>query len=47
MNKNVMGIVFIIVAAALLAFYAWPKMKPYVSAPATGPGTEMTTAPLI
>lgn len=47
MNKNVMGIVFIILAAALLAFYAWPKMKPYVSAPPAGEPTEMTTAPLI
>jgi hypothetical protein len=46
-NKNVVGIVLIVLAVALLYIYAWPKMKPYLSAPPPAPpGAEMTTMPI-
>ena len=47
MNKNVMGIILIVVALALIYFFAWPKMKPYMSPPAGPADTEMTTATVI
>ncbi|MGC8741277.1 MAG: hypothetical protein ACP5QZ_01255 [Candidatus Sumerlaeaceae bacterium] len=48
MNRNVVGIILIIVAAALVGLYAWPKLKPYFSTPAApaGPGGDMTTMAL-
>ena len=47
MNKNVMGIILIVVALALIYFFAWPKMKPYVSPPAGPAGVEMTTGTVL
>jgi hypothetical protein len=51
MNKNVVGIILIIGAIVLLAVYAWPKLKPYMSSPAPAvpgaPGGDMgTTMPI-
>ena len=49
MNRNVVAIILIIAAAALLGVYAWPKLKPYVSspeAPPAGAPGEMTTMPI-
>jgi hypothetical protein len=47
MNKNVVGIILIILAVVLVGLYAWPKLKPYFSTPA-GPGgpAEGTTMPI-
>lgn len=47
MNKNLVGIILIIVAVVLVGLYAWPKLKPYFVTPAPEPGAgEMTTVPL-
>jgi hypothetical protein len=42
MNRNVVGAILIVLALALIYFFAWPKLKPYVSTPAPGPATETT-----
>ena len=47
MNKNVMGIILIVVALALIYFFAWPRMKPYISPPAAPADTEMTTGTIL
>jgi 4-hydroxybenzoate polyprenyltransferase len=47
MNKNVVGVILIVLALVIGYIYAWPKMKNYISppaAPASEPG--MTTGPL-
>ena len=44
MNKNIVGIVLIIVAAALVYFFAWPKLQPYMNT--GGDAGEMTTSPV-
>jgi hypothetical protein len=43
MNKNVVGIILIIIALALVWFYGWPKMKPYISPPEVPTNTGPTT----
>ncbi|MCX7019496.1 MAG: hypothetical protein WCK47_08875 [bacterium] len=52
MKNPVLGIVLIVVAIALIYFYAWPKLKPYISPDmpsppgAGGPGMMMPGMPL-
>ncbi len=47
MNKNVVGVILIVLALVIGYLYAWPKMKNYVSPPAApAGGTEMTSAPM-
>ncbi|MBX7246899.1 MAG: hypothetical protein K1X53_15490 [Candidatus Sumerlaeaceae bacterium] len=51
MNKNVVGVILIVLALALVGLYGWPKLKPYVTspvAPAPGAGAAdgMTTMPI-
>lgn len=44
MNKNIVGIILIVLAIALVWFYGWPKLQPYLN---TGGGdVDMTTAPM-
>lgn len=46
MNKNIVGIILIVLALLAVWFYGWPKLKPYiqtgggdaVETPATEPG---------
>jgi len=40
-NNPVLGIVLIIVAIVLIYFYAWPKLKPYISPDLPPPGQGM------
>ena len=47
MNKNVTGIILIVVALVIIFIYAWPKMKPYISPPAAPADTEMTTGTVL
>jgi hypothetical protein len=50
MNRNVVAIILIIAAAALLGVYAWPRLKPYfvgVEVPTAVPGSAQgTTVPI-
>lgn len=49
MNRGVVAGVLIVAALALVYFFAWPKLKPYVTspaAPAAGKPGEVTTAPM-
>lgn len=47
MNKNLVGVILIVLAIVLVGFYAWPKLKPYFATPAAPPGGgDMTTMPL-
>ncbi|MGI8907444.1 MAG: hypothetical protein ACR2IE_13245 [Candidatus Sumerlaeaceae bacterium] len=43
MNRNVVGAVLIIAALALIYFFAWPRLKPYITTPAPAPGGAETT----
>jgi hypothetical protein len=43
MNKNVVGIILIVLAVVLVGLYAWPKLKPYFGTPTAPAGQEMTT----
>jgi len=43
MNKNIVGIILIILALVAVWLYGWPKMQPYLN---TGGGeVEQTTGP--
>ena len=45
MNRNVVGIILIVIAIIAVAFFAWPRLKPYFSTPtAPGGANDMTTA---
>lgn len=37
MNKNVVGVVLIVIAIAAFGFYGWPRLKPYVTSPPAQP----------
>lgn len=37
MNKNVVGVILIVVALVLVFFYGWPKLKPYLVSPPPPP----------
>jgi hypothetical protein len=43
MNRNVVGAILIVAALALIYFFAWPRMKPYLSTPAPPPGAAGQT----
>lgn len=43
MNKNVVGIILIVLAIALVGFYGYPKLKPYLFAPDIPAGEGMPT----
>ena len=44
MNKNIVGIILIILALLAVYFYGWPKLQPYLgSGDSSG---EPTTAPV-
>ena len=43
MNRNVVGAILIIAALAIIYFFAWPKLKPYMTTPAPPPGAAETT----
>jgi hypothetical protein len=48
MNKNVVGIVLIVLAIVIGYIYAWPKMQPYFSSPPPPkPGDQVTTMPMM
>ena len=42
MNKNIVGIILIVLALLAVYFYGWPKLQPYLN---TGGAPEETTAP--
>lgn len=44
MNRNVVAIVLIIIAIALIWVFAWPRMKPYF-APPLAPSEQTTGTP--
>lgn len=44
MNKNVIGIILFILAGALVYFYGWPKIQPYLNL--GGTPQEVTTGPM-
>ncbi len=50
MNKNVVGIILIVLALVLGYFYGWPKLQPYLNQPEVGPagapGETTSTAPI-
>ena len=43
MNKNVVGIILIVLALVAVYFYGWPKLQPYLNQ--GGGEAEQTTAP--
>jgi hypothetical protein len=36
MNKNVVGVILIVVALVLVFYYGWPKLKPHLVSPPPG-----------
>ncbi len=53
MNRNVVGAILIIAALALIYFFAWPRLKPYMApapppppAGAPAPGSAEETTPI-
>lgn len=45
MNKNIVGIILIILALAAVYFYGWPKIQPYLNQ--GGGEGEVTSAPMM
>ena len=43
MNKNIVGIILIILALAAVWFYGWPKLQPYINTGGTPEGGETTS----
>lgn len=43
MNKNIVGIILIVLALAAVYFYGYPKIKPYIESPP--PENPTTPAP--
>lgn len=47
MNKNIVGIILIILALLAVYFYGWPKLQPYLGGGDEAPGETSGTAPMI
>lgn len=46
MNKNIVGIILIVLALAAVYFYGWPKLQPYINQGGDVPAEE-TTSPMM